>query len=212
MGRIRKFGYKPKFRGNKYVKIKHETASCEEREENKIESEISVSVSASSKKLLGADSFPSATQMRDSEIHGMNSVSASTDTNILISMSLLCGLIENHTCKNCGGNVTLHEDVGKTKGIVSNLVLKCLVCKCSANTMSSHITRSRLYENNVRLVYALRSIGEGRTSGAVLCAVMNITRPPRKFDIYNKTIGTVVAEVAESTMLKAAKEVASSLE
>lgn len=207
MGRIRKFGYKPKFRGNKYIKIKHGTASCEEREENKIESEISASVSASSKKLLGAASFPGATQMRDSEIHGMNSVSASTDTNILISMSLLRGLIENHTCcKNCGGNVTLYEDVGKTKGIVSNLVLKCLVCKCTANTMSSHITRSRLYENNVRLVYALRSIGEGRTSGAVLCAVMNIPPPPRKFDIYNKTIGAVVAEVSESTMLKAAKE------
>jgi hypothetical protein len=40
----------------------------------------------------------------------------------------------------------------------------------------------------------------------MLCAVPNIPQPPTSFSIYNKNIGSAVADVSESTMMQAARE------
>ena len=71
--------------------------------------------------------------------------------------------------------------------------------------MTSNITRSRLC-NNIHLVYGLRSFGKGRDAGKVLRAVLNIPQPPKSVSIYNKTVGSTVAEVSESTMMQAVRE------
>jgi hypothetical protein len=36
--------------------------------------------------------------------------------------------------------------------------------------------------------------------------MLNISQPPTRFSIYNKTIGTAVADVSESFMMQAARE------
>jgi hypothetical protein len=38
-------------------------------------------------------------------------------------------------------------------GEVSNLVIKCCKCDHTSDRMTSNITRSRLYDNNMQLVY-----------------------------------------------------------
>jgi hypothetical protein len=41
------------------------------------------------------------------------------------------------------------------------------------------------------------STHKDREAGKVLCAILNIPRPPTRFNIYNKTAGSAVAEVRE---------------
>jgi hypothetical protein len=71
--------------------------------------------------------------------------------------------------------------------------------------MTSNITRSRLYDN-ICLMYDLRQIGKGRVAGRILCAVLNILQPPTNFSIYNRTIGSAVADVSVSFLMQAARE------
>jgi hypothetical protein len=40
----------------------------------------------------------------------------------------------------------------------------------------------------------------------MLCAVLNIPQPPTSFSIYNKTVGSAVADVSVSFMMQAARE------
>jgi hypothetical protein len=72
--------------------------------------------------------------------------------------------------------------------------------------MTSNITRSRLYDNNIRLMYGLRSTGKGRDAGKMFCAVLNILQPPTSFSIHNKAIGLAVTHVSVSFMMQAARE------
>jgi hypothetical protein len=40
----------------------------------------------------------------------------------------------------------------------------------------------------------------------MLCAVLNIPHPPTTFSIYNKTIGSALADVSVSAMMQADRE------
>jgi hypothetical protein len=40
----------------------------------------------------------------------------------------------------------------------------------------------------------------------MFCAVLQIPHPPTSFGIYNKTIGSAVADVSESFMMQAARD------
>jgi hypothetical protein len=42
----------------------------------------------------------------------------------------------------------------------------------------------------------------------MLCAVLNIPQPPTSFSIYDKSIGSAVADVSVSFMMQAAREAA----
>ena len=122
-------------------------------------------------------------------------------------MNLLSEFVKKNTaCIDCGGEISVFENKTKRKGIVSNIVIQCMECDFTSNTMTSDITRSRLYDNNIRLVYGLRSVGLGRCAGKMICSVLNIPQPPTKFSVYNKTLSSAVAEVSEGTMLNAVRE------
>jgi hypothetical protein len=129
------------------------------------------------------------------------------DGHIVVSINLLCAFIQKkNNCRCCGGNISLFENPSKWRGIVSNLVIKCCKCDHTSGTMTSNITRSRLYEINIRLVYDLRKTGKGRDAGKMLCAVLNIPQPPISFGIYNKTMGSAVADVSVSFLMQEARE------
>jgi hypothetical protein len=72
--------------------------------------------------------------------------------------------------------------------------------------MTSNVTRNRLYDDNIHFVCGLRSIGKGRDAGKMLCAMMNIPQPPTSFSIYNKSLGSTVADLTVSSMMQAARE------
>jgi hypothetical protein len=40
----------------------------------------------------------------------------------------------------------------------------------------------------------------------MLCAVLNIPQPTTNFSVYNKTTGSAVADVGESSMMQEARE------
>ena len=190
MLRIKKFGANNKFKDNKQLCVnKHGvTKKRQVQRENG-------NASASKKKV----------EVRSS--HSLNSNICSDTNIIIISVNLLYDLVKKNTaCINCGGEVSLFENKKKRKGIVSNLVIQCMKCDCTASTMTSHITRSRLYDNSIHLVYGLRSIGKGRCAGEMICSMLNIPQPPTKFSIYNKTLLSDVAEVSEGSMLNAVRE------
>jgi hypothetical protein len=79
------------------------------------------------------------------------------DEIIVVSINLLCAFIqENNNYKRCGGNISLFENPSKWRDIVSNLVIKCCKCDHTSDIMTSNVTRSWLYDNNIRLMYGLR--------------------------------------------------------
>ena len=71
--------------------------------------------------------------------------------------------------------------------------------------MTSYITRSKLYDN-IRLVCGVTSIDKGRDVGKMLHPMLNIPQPPTGLSIYNKTFGSAVADVSESSMMQAVIE------
>lgn len=66
--------------------------------------------------------------------------------------------------------------------------------------MSSKKNKSGYYENNLRLVYACRSIGKGRAAAHAFLSVMNLPPPPVTFARYDKILNKSVSEVAEESM------------
>jgi hypothetical protein len=123
------------------------------------------------------------------------------DGNIVVRLNLLYGVINKNTnFKLCGGHILLFENPSNRRGIVSNLVIKCYQFDHPADVLTSHITRSRLYDN-MNSVYGLRSIDKGRDTGKMLHAVMNIPQPPTSFSISNKSVSSAMAGVSESSVI-----------
>lgn len=72
--------------------------------------------------------------------------------------------------------------------------------------MSSKLTKTRLYEVNLRFVYGLRCIGRGVEAGKTMCALLNLPQSPVKFKRYQETLLTWLSFVAEGSMTIAAHE------
>jgi len=98
--------------------------------------------------------------------------------------------------------LTIHE---RGKVFIRNLVIICCKCDNTADIMTSDISRSRLYDNSIRLVYGQRSIDKDRDAGKVLCPILNISQPPACFNIYNKTASSALTEVSEYSMIQTAR-------
>lgn len=168
MPQIKKFLPKLKFRGNKYIKINEVSGSKEPR----MLDIKKISTSRNKLQCLQGISFESV--CRNGHSFG----------NIVVNLCMLCDLISNNTvCSICGGDISLGENQCLRKGIVSNLMLSCTKCGAVATTMTSKMANNKLYENNIRLVYGLRSIGKGMEAAKLLCALLNIPNPPAKFKI-----------------------------
>lgn len=89
-------------------------------------------------------------------------------------------------CKYCNqqNTISLCEDTTKRVGLACSLVVKCSNCEEQAQMMSSKLTRTRLYEVNLRFVYGLRCIGRGVEAGKTICALLNLPQPPVKLKRY----------------------------
>jgi hypothetical protein len=94
----------------------------------------------------------------------------------------------------------LFENVDKRKGIVSNLQLVCNNCDASTSFMTCEKNPNGFYENNLRLVYGMRSIGKGNAAARTLCSVMNLPQPPNRFESYNKELGKSIINAAKYSM------------
>lgn len=64
----------------------------------------------------------------------------------------------------------------------------------------------RIYETNLRFVYAMRSVGVGVAESQTFSAIMNLPPPPLKFVTHIKALVDMLQPVAEDSMNNAAKE------
>ncbi|KAG8175975.1 hypothetical protein JTE90_009654 [Oedothorax gibbosus] len=135
-----------------------------------------VTASASKKKLAKNESCYKELQQKE----------PSCNSNILLDISLLSEALEKFAaCKKCGENISLETKCRAE--IVHEIQLRCQLCDNKLNFNSSKKVKTStatLYENNVRLVFALRTIGKGRAAGETFCGIMNVTPPPEKFSTY----------------------------
>lgn len=132
-----------------------------------------------------------------------------TKGNIIVDISILSqNICEFAKCKRCSKalSIELFEDVGKRKGIVSQLKLVCKHCNAKKLFMSSKVTASNCFENNLRLVYASRCIGKGRAAAHMFCSIMNLPPPPVRFNRYDKQLHDCIREVAKEFMSNAVRE------
>lgn len=125
----------------------------------------------------------------------------------LMDMDGICAAITQIcVCRECGGSVELIEIVTKRVGVASVYSLNCEVCSAAQRFETSKKTTSGLYEANLRLVYALRSIGKGMAAGNILCAMLNLPKPPTKFAKYNQELLGHIEAAAQESMKRAADE------
>lgn len=195
---------KRKFRGNQFSQPKKK--SLKSLELNEDDDQID-HISASSKKLQpklpkdGKRETESKVENEKPRISGYR----------LVDMEVLAAVFELMPCpcNDCGEfSLTLSEVSFMRKGCSSCLRLFCASCGWKHSFYTSKKIKKH-FEVNRRLVYGMRSIGQGASSAKRFCGVMNMPPPPKPnaYQRHNKALMKAAKKVADDTMLSAAKEI-----
>ena len=127
----------------------------------------------------------------------------------LVDMEILANVFSLICCQECGEqNIQLSEISFRRHGCASCLRLLCLSCGWNHCFYSSKKI-SRFYEVNRRLVYGMRTIGQGEASAKRFCGIMNMPPPPKPkaYSKHNKALLKASKSVANKTMNDAQKEI-----
>lgn len=219
MGRSLKLNKKRCFRGNQHEVSARNSNSFPCEKDNSVETvsdslvsgEPNLTIEQGRRDSASKRKLPHVTNPSSNECSGTEPDVSREETNrsgnIIIDLQILGDFIKKFTqCKSCGGDIDIYELLSSRKGLASKLELSCNQCKFSETTMTSNITRNRLYSTNISLVYGLRCIGKGYSAAKTLCAMMNLPKPPVNFLHYNKKIGLSLKEVCNASMKSAATE------
>lgn len=82
----------------------------------------------------------------------------------------------------------------------------CLACLRQTSFMTSNRTETKHFENNLHLVFGLRSTGKGQAAADTLCSVMNLPPPPTRFYKYNKRLEECLQKVSYESMANAKRK------
>ena len=127
----------------------------------------------------------------------------------IMDVEILSDIFCELNCPSCNTNkLKLHERLNQKKGLASLLVLNCNECDYEREFYSSQLCRDKFFDVNTRIVYAMRSIGQGYSSIEKFNALMNLPKPMAATS-YEKTVSSLLKashEVAEETMKEAAEE------
>lgn len=131
--------------------------------------------------------------------------------NLIINLEVLNQhLLSSVKCSECDSDnsIELREKPFLRKGLAVMLSLVCKNCSFEKEFYSSKVTESKpkVFDVNLRCVYGLRSIGKGKATGNMLCAIMDLPKPPTKFQKYNQVISKAIEEVAEEVMFQPTRE------
>lgn len=135
-----------------------------------------------------------------------------SNNKVVVDLNSLFQLISTMCkCKFCGLDncLVLNELEDKRQGLVTSLELVCNNCLENKSKMTSHVIKRdscRIYETNLRFVYAMRCIGIGLAGSQTFCALMNLPPPPSKFVTHYKLLKVVLEVVAKDSMKEAAIE------
>ena len=81
----------------------------------------------------------------------------------LIDTEILLTLFKKFSCPEClvNGSLSLKEISAKKKGLASNLCLVCNKCPYNESFYTSQNSIGKTFDVNNRIVYAMRTIGQG---------------------------------------------------
>ena len=147
--------------------------------------------SASSSKLERIDT--NTPKQSDINITGYRFIDVEILTDVF---ALLC-------CPECKTNssLKLHENFMMKKGLASMLELKCNKCGYKSKFYTSKQC-DRSFDINRRIVYSMRSCGQGHSSIQKFTTLMNMPMPmtQKSYNATVKRITETVTEVAKETM------------
>ncbi|GFW37215.1 uncharacterized protein TNCV_5021131 [Trichonephila clavipes] len=66
--------------------------------------------------------------------------------------------------------------------------------------------KNKLFHSNIRLVFAFRSIGKGRSAAEAFCGLMNLPSPPEKFRTYTELLFDSTKFICEKSMRNSVEE------
>ena len=193
---------KRKFRGNQFSQLKEKSPQCELKEDDE---QINRALSASSKKLQPKKPKAKNKEAKSEVTNEKPDISGYR----LVDMEELASVFELICCRDCGKlSIILSEVSFKRKGCSSCLRLFCTSCGWNHSFYTSKKVKKH-FEVNRRLVYGMRSIGQGASSAKRFCGVMNMPPPPKPnaYQGHNKALMKAAKTVAEETMNSAASEI-----
>lgn len=114
-------------------------------------------------------------------------------------------------CKVCGGSVEIFAK--RINGLVTNIHIMCETCKLDKYKSEkvnykpdySSVPVS-VHDMNIRLLYALRSIGKGECEAQTFCGIMNLPSPPTSYSKIIKLLGAAAERVCRDSMRDAVEE------
>lgn len=127
----------------------------------------------------------------------------------VINIDTLISELSNYmVCTHCKSKAVLKERI--LFGLVSEFYVECSSCSTLSTFKSSPVLKSSNhdYEVNVRIIYAMRTLGLGLYGIKNFCTAMDMPQPvsQKSYDRILKNIKAASSEVAVSSMKKAANE------
>lgn len=127
----------------------------------------------------------------------------------IINIDSLISELSNYLiCSHCKSKAVLKERI--VFGLVSEFCIECNFCSTLSTFKSSPVLKSSNhdYEVNVRIIYAMRTVGLGLQGIKNFCTAMDMPQPvsQRPYDRILKNIKYASSEVAVNSMKKAANE------
>jgi hypothetical protein len=216
MTKTSKLWKKRRFRGNKYVK--GTSSVCSEGIRPTSITDDSQTLDPSKNQGLNSPdpgpSFesrptpPSASSRKIGTVPNTFDNFSTVNNNIILSIDILSqALLCATACKKCKleNSLTLTEDENSRQGLACKLLIECKNCFHSFSFWTSHKTES-YFDINLKCVYGLRAIGKGSASSKPLFALLDLPKPPLRFERYNDLMVESVRTVAHSSMIKAVEE------
>jgi len=189
---------KRKFHGNQFSDLRRKLSK-----ENESEEGTSRRLSASGRKVeLSQTKRKSNTSNAEQSVSKINGYR-------FINMEILAKVFQNTCCVDCGASSMMLAEVPfKRKGCSSYLRLLCTSCGWKHCFYTSKKV-NKYFEVNRRIVYGMRTIGQGSTSAKRFCGMMDMPPPPKPkaYARHNKALLKATKTVAADTMTKAGIEI-----
>lgn len=202
-----KVSYKAKKRhhyGNQFTKVRQDCAVA-------AEVRVEPTPSPTTSENLGNTSSPKSSSGKKLRFDSYEHFDTSANGNFIFDLTLLSNVIRDFVqCKFCDATDSIQLLVlndGFESGLVLNFQLRCTECLENVIFKNSKLVpESKLYDTNLKFVYAMRSIGKGLTAGNEFCALLDLPKPPQKYFSYHKKLLTAIQDCAEDSMLRATQE------
>lgn len=145
----------------------------------------------------------------EDSVNENKTVSSENNGYRIINVDTLISELSNYLlCTRCNSKAVLKERI--VFGLVSEFYVECKSCSTLSTFKSSPLLKSSChdYEVNVRIIYAMRTVGLGLQGIKNFCTAMDMPQPvsQKSYDRILNKIKAASSEVAVNSMKKAANE------